>query len=325
MVTEADVEQAYRLFLGREPENRAVVVECAKANRNLADLRRTFLNSREFRELLGQPASTAASETPGFKPLIWPESPVETDVSEDLVDRMVERVEQQFQYLGKTEPYWSVISSERYLSRNMAGRENDFFESGKGVVDDLIAALRRYDIDPAAVTKCFELGCGVGRSTVWLAERFPEVIAADISKPHLQIAAEALRAKGNSNASLLQIGSVSRLQEIRDYDLFFSIIVLQHNPPPIIKRILGIILNNLRPGGLAYFQVPTYSLNYRFIPSTYLASPLDPTQPEMHVLPQPALFDLLIQNGCRLIEIREDGASGPTFISNRVLAMKRRA
>src|SRR5271169_236009 len=50
----------------------------------------------------------------------------------------------------------------------------------------------------------------------------------------------------------------SSLARLTNVDLFFSIIVLQHNPPPVILGILDAAFAGLRPGGLAFFQVPTY-------------------------------------------------------------------
>jgi hypothetical protein len=99
--------------------------------------------------------------------------------------------------------------------------------------------------------------------------------------------------------------------------------VLQHNPPPLIAALLTRLLNKLRPGGVAYFQVPTYRLNYRFLVDEYLrtASPMDGI--EMHVIPQWVLFDILHRCGCRLLECREDHWTGdPRMISNSIFLRK---
>ena len=41
-------------------------------------------------------------------------------------------------------------------------------------------------------------------------------------------------------------------------DVIYSVIVLQHNPPPIMAIIVRQFMKGLNPGGVAYFQLPTY-------------------------------------------------------------------
>lgn len=316
MVNESDVQMAYRLFHGREPESASVVAEMAKSNPTLAELRRGFLISDEFRRLIEMPL------VPTLKPLTWPPNHVEVLVTADRLQGMISRVEKQFQFLGETEPYWSVLTADRYRMENFSEHDQEFYESGKHDVDALLATASRCDVDLATTKSCLELGCGVGRSSLWLAEHFETVTGVDISPLHLGLAQTTLKRYKKENVRLLHFGSVDQIADFPDFDFFFSIIVLQHNPPPVIYRILQLIFEKLKPGGLAYFQVPTYGFGYQFVPQEYLSTTHDLAHPEMHVLPQPILLKLLAESRCQLIEIREDGASGPSFISNRILARK---
>ncbi len=52
MISEFDVEMAYKYILGRQPENREVVTEQAMSHSSVDQLRRTMFNSPEFREKL---------------------------------------------------------------------------------------------------------------------------------------------------------------------------------------------------------------------------------------------------------------------------------
>jgi SAM-dependent methyltransferase len=99
------------------------------------------------------------------------------------------------------------------------------------------------------------------------------------------------------------------------FDLWFSHIVLQHNPPPVIANVLRRMFSMLAPGGVAIFQVPTYSPGYRFNAEVYLAEPRQKNI-EMHCLPQPVVFKLAAQAGCIPLEVREDLAMGYPWISN---------
>jgi SAM-dependent methyltransferase len=321
MVSTAEVENAYRLLLGREPENAEVVIKHAEAHKTLADLRHVFLTSEEFRTKVHD--FVRETEPNGFKPLVWPKIFVEVEVSDELLSRMIARVQQAFAHLGETDPHWSVISNEKFRTANIGANEAEFFESGAGVVNDLQITSSRYGIDIAQYVDCFELGSGLGRSTIWLAKKFKKVIGADVSSIHIALCEQEISKRQLTNIQLLQTSDLTSLGRVPNFDVFFSIIVLQHNPPPLIAYILRIILSKLRPQGIAYFQVPTYSRNYSFVAAKYLEHPLNLGIPEMHVLPQNKLFELIEQASCRVLEIREDGAGGPNMISSRLLVQKK--
>ena len=320
MVSRQDVEMAYRLILGREPENERVIAEKVDSNRSLAELRRVFLESPEFAEISATPPLEGA--TSGHKALIWPPTEVEVNVPPALLERMVERIEREFVHMGETEPHWSVISEDRFKADAITGTESEFFESGAGVVGDFRLAAARYGLDLTRYQRCFELGCGLGRSTIWLAKLFPAVVGADISAVHLGHAQGAMSRFGVRNAEFVHLNRIAALDGLEPFDVLFSIIVFQHNPPPLMARMLSTLLAKLRPGGLAYFQIPTYIRGYRFRADEYLANEQPPGVPEMHALPQAVLFDFVAAAGCRLVEVREDGAAGTAAISNRILIRK---
>lgn len=262
------------------------------------------------------------SLAPTLMPLTWP--PARVDVTVDLatLQAMIQRVEANFRHMGETDPHWSVLTDERFRAANIANTEAEFYESGREPVDELIITLERCGINPRRFRTCFELGCGLGRSTIWLAERFPVVIGSDISAPHLAIAAEAARRRKCKNVQFQRFDRVNSIADGEPFDLFFSIIVLQHNPPPVIRAILAMVFNRLPSGGVAYFQVPTYRFGYSFDANAYLASKLRIGEAEMHALPQPELHELIAASGCRIVEIREDGAASGFNVSNRVLVRK---
>src|SRR3954454_6072079 len=99
MVTTTEVEWAYRMLLGREPESEVVVEGFAKGVRTLDELRRGFLSSPEFllkfeRQRM---AALTAGEAPTL-PMAVPERKVQTQVSEDELDRLLGRIEKEFVY-----------------------------------------------------------------------------------------------------------------------------------------------------------------------------------------------------------------------------------
>ena len=53
-------------------------------------------------------------------------------------------------------------------------------------------------------------------------------------------------------------------------DLLYSVLVMQHNPPPVIAELLRAFLGRVNVGGFAFFQVPTYAENYEFTLDRYV-------------------------------------------------------
>jgi SAM-dependent methyltransferase len=198
-----------------------------------------------------------------------------------------------------------------------------FYASGKSEVDQFELTLARAGVDQAPRGACLELGCGVGRVTGELARLYQQVIAVDISSAHLKVTEEHLRNQQVGNVRLHHLSEPAAVETIPVYDAIYSRIVLQHNSPPVMAWLLEKLLTRLNPGGIAYFQIPTYRLGYRFDVAEYLTTP-NTTQMELHFLPQPELFRILARSGCQLLEIREDDAIGLTAatLSNTVLVRK---
>ncbi len=121
----------------------------------------------------------------------------------------------------------------------------------------------------------------------------------------------------------MNIGNLEQFDSLPEYDLFFSLIVLQHNPPPLMALILEKVLARLAPGGVAYFQTATHMTDYHFSVAAYLETPPMVGNAKVHCLPQHVLFELVQRAGCDILEIREDSSLGETTVSNRLLLRKR--
>ena len=106
-------------------------------------------------------------------------------------------------------------------------------------------------------------------------------------------------------------------------DVFYSRLVLQHNPPPIIGEVIRRLIRSLRRGGVGVVQVPTYRVGYRFSTSETLCSPIK-LDMDMHCYPQASLFSLIANEGARLVQVRDDDAPGrpDLFVSNTFVITK---
>lgn len=315
MITREDVIYAYRLILGREPENQAVVEAWVGGCPTLEALRQQFLTSEEF----VNHRSAAAYPHLGYGP-----KRVDSQVTDEQLATMVRHVGRTWEQLGRVDPHWSVLTQESFRAASIGENEEIFYASGADSLSRMEAAAARCHVRLADHGRCLELGCGVGRVTHWLAKKFAHVTACDISGPHLAIARQATAERGDTNIDFVKLTTLAEIEALPSFDAFYSLITLQHNPPPVIAYILSAILRRLGPGGVGYFQVLTYAVNYEFIAEDYLANLGEETAMEMHVLPQDALFALIDAAGCRMLEIREDDAAGSALVvSNAVLVTKR--
>jgi SAM-dependent methyltransferase len=297
---------AYRLILGREPESVEVVRDHARQSRSLAILRERFLESSEFTQRY-----RSVERERGRNVSVFPPCAIQTQVDGATRTLMLEHIADSWDHLGETEPYWSVMSEPQYLMERIGETREAFLDSGRENVERLLATLRRNDVVLDSQWEALELGCGLGRSTRWLAPLLRKVIAVDISPSHLRLAQRI-----NADAAHIErvewtaLNSIESVDALPDFDLFFSMIVLQHNPPPIIGMLLARVAEKLRPGGIAFFQVPTYQRGYSFDAETYLRLRAGTQEIEMHAFPQSEVFRIFREHGCIPLEVFEDGLSG---------------
>jgi len=186
---------------------------------------------------------------------------------------------------------------------------NAFYATGSRDLARMDKWLERSRVSLPETGVCAEYGCGVGRCAVWLAKRFARVVAFDVSEPHLRLAMARAEAEGLRNIEFVHVKGNSDLQRLEGIDFFYSFIVLQHNPPPLILSILRRAFEGLKPAGVAYFQVPTYSIDYSFSLQEYLDRMTDRGM-EMHFVPQRAILDLASAHGLRPMEVSPDGCVG---------------
>jgi 2-polyprenyl-3-methyl-5-hydroxy-6-metoxy-1,4-benzoquinol methylase len=320
--TPEQVTLAYQLFFGRDPENADVVNNLCQSAQTVKQLRDVFMKSPEFIQRMGEVLDKPQTIRHRH-PFHLPQIPVETEAAAEALDQMFERIHQEWEHLGATEPYWSVVTQPQYYQAEFASHSEQFYKSGKYSTDIFLAALRRCGVNPAHLNVCLEVGCGVGRMTCSLAAVFKQLIAADISKHHLDLAEHYLSCKGVLNVEYQHWQTVHAIQALPQLDAIFSVITLQHNPPPVMAWMLKELLGKLRSGGVACIQFPTYRNGYVFEVERYLHS-TPPNTLEMHYLPQQEVFRIMTEAHCHCLEVREDGMVGAEdqMLSNTFLFQK---
>lgn len=226
--------------------------------------------------------------------------------------------------LGQEDPYWSVLSDPRFHLPSMSDAAvlQFFYDSGQNDLNRIDAWLRRNGLALRADMVCAEYGSGVGRLTGWLARRCRQVRAFDISPTHLAHARSWLEQRELHNIDYQLVRSPADLNRLAGIDLFVSSIVLQHNPPPIMALILDHAFRSLNPGGVAFFQIPTYRAGYHFDLAEYLGLLGAPGHIEMHCLQQHQVFRLANRHGVVPLEVEPDGMISDWGTSNTFLMHK---
>lgn len=231
---------------------------------------------------------------------------VEHECESHSVTKILSHIEQIWTQYGMKEPHWSVVTTPAFRC-DMIGRNlGAFYESGRMEVENLKRLLARSNVSVDSLRVALEYGCGVGRVTRWLAHVFPTVYGVDISGTHLAHASNYFRQEGVTNVQTILVNSVKDVESIPAFDFLYSKIVLQHNPPPVIRVILDKLCGKLSEGGVGVVQIPTYCKGYSFRVESYIKSMEKLDRMKMHVLPQPIVFDILARHRCRPREVSRD-------------------
>ena len=128
---------------------------------------------------------------------------------------------------------------------------------------------------PPAGGRALDLGCGTGRDSVLLAERFAHVDAVDLSLPMIEIA-RARRSRPNvayRQADLLEATGPG------EYDLVLSVMTLHHVPD--LRTALAHIRGLLAPGGRIVL-VDSYPAESALPPAQRILHRLVPLRPRLH-------------------------------------------
>jgi 2-polyprenyl-3-methyl-5-hydroxy-6-metoxy-1,4-benzoquinol methylase len=302
-LTKEYIRHAYLMLLDRDVESEEVLEWLYASAKSFKDLRTIILNSPEFRQ---KNIELLREETLGNKPPME----IQQQYTKEELDLIFAHIQNSWQKLGKTEPHWSVLSAPAYKKESIIENIDSFYESGKGELQLILDTFSRNLLDLKQFKTCLEFGCGLGRTTRWLGQKFDVVYGYDISNSHLSLAEEYIAQRGQSNIELRQLISISDLTNMPKADFVFSVIVLQHNPPPIIKITIEALLGLINPGGVALFQVPVYRKDYKFSVKKYLNNIDDSGGIEMHVIPQSEVFKIVRNMNCEVLEVVSDHYAG---------------
>ena len=150
-----------------------------------------------------------------------------------------DRAADDWETLGQREPYFAVLTEERFLADRMSDDDREaFFASGDADIAHLFELIP--DFTPRSV---LDFGCGVGRLTRALAKRVDRVAGVDAAESMLRLACQNV-----PNAAF------SATIPDQKFDIIVSLIVFQHIPVRRGEALLDELLGHLEIGGVAALQ-----------------------------------------------------------------------
>lgn len=153
----------------------------------------------------------------------------------------------------REDPLWAILGFPD--RKNNRWKVDEFFETGRQEVDDLMCRLSDLHIEVAR-NRSLDFGCGVGRLTQALCRFFDRIDGIDIAESMIQRADEFNRFRDRCMYRLNTAGDL-RLLGDATFDLVDTRAVLQHMEPRYSLKYIGEFVRVLKPGGVAVFESPT--------------------------------------------------------------------
>jgi SAM-dependent methyltransferase len=154
--------------------------------------------------------------------------------------------------LGKRNPYGAILTGTAGELPQWTVEE--FFETGRVDAARFLADLGQ--IAPAAGRRrALDFGCGVGRVTRALADHFQSVVGVDSARAMVSRARLLNQSYRNCRFVVTPRAHLHRF-DTGHFDVIYSRLVLQHIPPPLVRRYIPELIRVLAPGGVLMFQMP---------------------------------------------------------------------
>lgn len=228
--------------------------------------------------------------------------------------------DKEWEKLGRSDPYYGVLSHEKFRSDALNHTTmQDFFASGQQHIAFVLNTIRACIYAEFSPTRALDFGCGVGRCVIPLAEVCRTVVGVDVSESMLGEAKQNCAARAITNVELLKADdALSRVSGT--FDLVHCVLVFQHIPRHRGEKIFTHLVERLADEGIAVIQFAYHrdvspfmrlvGLLRKYLPPLhYVANllyrkPLSEPLMEKNVYNLNRLFTILDEHGCGNVHIR---------------------
>lgn len=168
----------------------------------------------------------------------------------------LKRLRRQWDVLGKTDPFWAVLTADD--KRDNRWSIEEFFASGEREIDEVTAYVESLGVELDR-GRALDFGCGPGRLTQALANRFAAVWGVDIAPSMIEQAERYDRHHGTCHYSVNERADL-KMFESESFGFIYSVIVLQHIKPRYQRAYIREFVRILAPGGVLVFQLPSEAI-----------------------------------------------------------------
>lgn len=274
------------------------------------------------------------------------------DAGEAPADPM-DNVREYWETTGREQPWWGVLTRPEYADCDTLDGDahSTFFASGLEDVaffDRLLAQHCGLALADLGGGDCLELGCGVGRIAVHsapgpprpplpigpsrrlahplappapapqplhaVAPRFRRIFCVDVARSYLERLRDETATRGLGNVVPVALESLEAVPRA-SLRLIYSLLTLQHNPPPQILRLVQQLCELLAPDGVALLHCPFAIDGHRPV--------VDAPVMQMHFVTQDALRAAVHSTGATVVAVDDSADRCGGGIKNCVYIVRR--
>lgn len=160
-------------------------------------------------------------------------------------------------HLGQTQPYWAVMTEERFRGQKVSRDvEDQFYQSGQGDVEAIHATLMARFQAPERFKSCLDFGCGLGRLLIPMAARADQAIGVDVAASMRRLCQQRLDRDGLNHVILVDVPTSAA--SYAPFAWINSYIVMQHIPPSRGLELIESLTSLLELGGYLSLHITTH-------------------------------------------------------------------
>jgi len=248
------------------------------------------------------------------------------------------KLQKTWDVFGKDDPMFAILSDLE--KRRGRWDRQEFFESGRAEIRAVMDYLSSVELQPGN-SLALDFGCGIGRLTQALTHYFTRCIGVDIAPSMISLANEH-DTRESSCEYVLNENADLRIFDDNHFDFIYCSKVLQHMEPAYSADYISEFLRVLKPSGALVFQLPSERLHVGYsnragkalrgalrwsIPTHllefYRAKRYGSTaNMDMYHVSRGQVEGIIKRGGGRLVDVVDDGASGPAYVSLRYCVAK---